>query len=113
MTYVRVIDGHLSRREKSLMMSTGSAHETLKGELVCAKCYLKKADAKECQDVLLVKNAKGETTEYYVTKNKVSLESGEVLRVEEGSLYPALQRMLMNGWVRAEWGLSDTNRRVR
>ena len=51
--------------------------ETLKGELVCAKCYLKKADAKECQDVLLVKNAKGETTEYYVTKNKVSQESGE------------------------------------
>ena len=51
--------------------------KTLKGELVCAKCYLNKADAKECQDVLLVKNASGETVEFYVTKNQVSQESGE------------------------------------
>lgn len=50
---------------------------TLKGELVCAKCALNKADAKECQDVLLVKDAKGKTTEYYIAKNKVSQESGE------------------------------------
>jgi len=49
---------------------------TLKGEMVCAKCFLNKPDAKECQDVLLVKNA-GKTTEYYITKNKVSQESGE------------------------------------
>lgn len=53
-----------------------AAEQTLKGELVCAKCYLNKPDAKECQDVLLVKNA-GKTTEYYITKNKVSQESGE------------------------------------
>ena len=50
---------------------------TLKGEMVCAKCYLNKPDASECQDVLLVKDAKGATTEYYITKNKVSQESGE------------------------------------
>ena len=50
---------------------------TFKGEMVCAKCYLKKADATECQDVLLVKDAKGATTEYYITKNDVSKESGE------------------------------------
>jgi hypothetical protein len=49
---------------------------TLKGELVCARCYLNKPDATECQDVLLVKDAMG-TTEYYVTKNKVSQDSGE------------------------------------
>jgi len=36
-----------------------------------------------------------------------------VLRVEEGSLYPALQRLLRQGWVQAEWGISQTNRRVR
>ena len=54
-----------------------ASEETLKGEMVCAKCYLNKPDAKECQDVLLVKNAKSETVEYYVTKNKVSQESGE------------------------------------
>jgi PadR family transcriptional regulator PadR len=39
--------------------------------------------------------------------------SQDVLTVEEGSLYPALQRMLMKGWVEAEWGLSDNNRRAR
>jgi hypothetical protein len=49
---------------------------TLKGEMVCARCYLNKPDAKECQDVLLVKE-RGATTEYYVTKNKVSQDSGE------------------------------------
>ena len=36
-----------------------------------------------------------------------------MLQVEEGSLYPALQKMLMKGWLKADWGVSDTNRRVR
>jgi transcriptional regulator len=39
--------------------------------------------------------------------------SDEVLQVEEGSLYPALQRMLIKGWVSAEWGQSENNRRAR
>jgi PadR family transcriptional regulator, regulatory protein PadR len=39
--------------------------------------------------------------------------SDDVLQVEEGSLYPALQRLLVKGWVRAEWGTSDNNRRAR
>ncbi|HEY3624715.1 MAG TPA: PadR family transcriptional regulator [Terracidiphilus sp.] len=39
--------------------------------------------------------------------------SGEVLRVEEGSLYPALHRMEQEGWIAAEWGLSENNRRAR
>ena len=39
--------------------------------------------------------------------------SDEVLQVEEGSLYPALQRLALKGWVEAEWGLSDSNRRAR
>ena len=37
----------------------------------------------------------------------------DVLRVEEGSLYPALYRMLRKGWIAAEWGLSDNNRRAK
>ena len=49
---------------------------TLKGEIVCARCYLNKPDAKECQDVLLVKDPKG-TTDYYIAKNKVSQDAGE------------------------------------
>ena len=39
--------------------------------------------------------------------------SHDVLQVEEGSLYPALQRMLVKGWVTAEWGATDENRRAR
>jgi transcriptional regulator len=39
--------------------------------------------------------------------------SGDVLSVEEGSLYPALQRMLIKGWVNGEWGRTDENRRAR
>jgi len=39
--------------------------------------------------------------------------SEEVLRVEEGSLYPALQRMLLKGWIKGEWGKTDENRRAR
>lgn len=39
--------------------------------------------------------------------------SDSVLQVEEGSLYPALQRMLIKGWVKAEWGLTGNNRRAR
>lgn len=39
--------------------------------------------------------------------------SADVLQVEEGSLYPALQRMLVKGWVVAEWGASENNRRAR
>jgi len=74
----------LTRREMLLSMAAAAlaspafaADETFKGEMVCAKCYLNKPDAKECQDVLLVKDAAGATTEYYITKNKVSQESGE------------------------------------
>ena len=39
--------------------------------------------------------------------------SDEVFFVEEGSLYPALQRMLVKGWVAVEWGVTDENRRAR
>jgi len=39
--------------------------------------------------------------------------SGDVLQVEEGSLYPALQRLELNGWIEGEWGVSSNNRRAR
>ena len=39
--------------------------------------------------------------------------SGDVLQVEEGSLYPALQRLALKGWVKSEWGPSENNRRAR
>jgi transcriptional regulator len=49
----------------------------------------------------------------YGIAQRIHLLSSDVLRVEEGSLYPALQRILLKGWVTAEWGVSDTNRKVR
>ena len=55
-----------------------AAEQTLEGTLVCAKCYLKRADAHECQDVLLVQAASGAKLEYYVKKNEVAKQAGEV-----------------------------------
>lgn len=49
----------------------------------------------------------------YAISHRIRQLSSEVLQVEEGSLYPALQKMLMKGWVKAEWGVSDTKRQVR
>jgi PadR family transcriptional regulator len=49
----------------------------------------------------------------YAIAQRIHSLSSEVLRVEEGSLYPALQRILLKGWVTAEWGISETNRKVR
>jgi hypothetical protein len=56
---------------------------TLTGSVMCAKCSLKKADAKECQDVLVVKDAKGATTEFYLVKNDVEKKFGHVCTGEK------------------------------
>lgn len=49
----------------------------------------------------------------YAISKRIKQCSSELLDVEEGSLYPALQRMLVKGWVEAEWGVTETNRRAR
>jgi PadR family transcriptional regulator, regulatory protein PadR len=49
----------------------------------------------------------------YEIANSIQRISQDVLQVEEGSLYPALQRMLIKGWVTAEWGTTEGNRRAR
>lgn len=49
----------------------------------------------------------------YAIAQRIHSLSSEVLRVEEGVLYPALQRILLKGWVKSEWGVSETNRKVR
>jgi len=49
----------------------------------------------------------------YAIAQRIRQLSGDVLGAEEGSLYPALQRILMEGWVAAEWGTSESGRRVR
>ena len=49
----------------------------------------------------------------YAIAQRIHQLSSEVLQVEEGSLYPALQKMLLKGWVKAEWTTSETGRQVR
>jgi PadR family transcriptional regulator len=56
--------------------------------------------------------AKGSMHGYGITLH-IQRVSNDVLRVEEGSLYPALHRMEQEGWIRAEWGISENNRRAR
>ena len=59
------------------VVSMARAEETtLSGTMVCAKCTLKKADATKCQDVLVVTDDKGATTEYYIAKNAASEQAG-------------------------------------
>jgi transcriptional regulator len=49
----------------------------------------------------------------YEIASSIQQISDDVLQVEEGSLYPALQRMLLKGWVTAKWGVTSGNRRAR
>lgn len=49
----------------------------------------------------------------YAIARRIKQSSDDVLTIEEGSLYPALNRMLAKGWVKAEWGVSETNRKAR
>ena len=57
--------------------------------------------------------ARGGEMHGYEIANSIQQISEDVLRVEEGSLYPALQRMLIKGWVTAKWGTTAGNRRAR
>ena len=56
--------------------------------------------------------ARGPLHGYGITLH-LQMVSKDILRVEEGSLYPALHRMEQDGWVSAEWGISENNRRAR
>ena len=49
----------------------------------------------------------------YAVASRIQQISEDLLRVEEGSLYPALHRMEQDGWVESEWGMTESNRRAR
>lgn len=63
--------------------------------------------------MLVLRVLRSEPLHGYAIAQRIRQLSGSVLDAEEGSLYPTLQRMLMEGWVSAEWGISETKRRVR
>jgi PadR family transcriptional regulator PadR len=64
-------------------------------------------------DMLILKTLTRGPMHGYGIAAAIKRVSNDVLTVEEGSLYPALQRLLLQGWVKAEWKTSETNRRAR
>jgi transcriptional regulator len=63
--------------------------------------------------MLILRVLQGGPSHGYAIAQRIRDVSDDVLGAEEGSLYPALQRMLIEGWVAADWGVSETGRRVR
>jgi PadR family transcriptional regulator, regulatory protein PadR len=64
-------------------------------------------------DMLILRTLARGASHGYGIAERIRQVSSEVLQVGESSLYPALQRLLLNGWVTAEWGASENNRRAR
>lgn len=64
-------------------------------------------------DLLVLKALSGGPRHGYGVARWLEESSRDLLSIEEGSLYPALYRMEDRGWIRSEWGLSDSNRRAR
>jgi transcriptional regulator len=78
-------------------MPTRSRHDVLQGTL----------------NLIVLKSLQGGPKHGYAITQHIERVSTELLRVEEGSLYPALHRMEQEGWISSQWGLTDTNRRAR
>jgi transcriptional regulator len=64
-------------------------------------------------DLLILRTLQRGSMHGYGIAQHLRSASNDILQVGESSLYPALQRLLLNGWVRAEWGTSENNRRAR
>src|SRR6188768_372255 len=64
-------------------------------------------------DMLILKALSRGTLHGYAIAQFIERASADVLRVEEGALYPALHRLEVRGWLRATWGTSENNRRAR
>jgi transcriptional regulator len=64
-------------------------------------------------DMLVLKTISAAPLHGYGIAQHIKLLSRDVLQVDEGSLYPALQRMRQRGWLRADWGMTQNNQRAR
>ena len=64
-------------------------------------------------DLLILKTLSGGPKHGYAVARHIQQASEDFLRVEEGSLYPCLHRMERRGWIAAEWGVSESNRRAK
>jgi transcriptional regulator len=63
--------------------------------------------------LILTTLARGGSQHGYAIAQRIHHVTEEALRIEEGSLYPALQRMTANNWLKAQWGTTDTGRKAR
>jgi transcriptional regulator len=64
-------------------------------------------------ELLILKSLTSGPKHGYAIVEHLRLASRDVLHIGESALYPALQRLLLNGWTKAEWGVSEANRRAR
>jgi PadR family transcriptional regulator len=64
-------------------------------------------------DLLILKTLALEAQHGWAISERIQQISSEVLRVQQGSLYPALHRLERRGWIKARWGTSDNNRRAK
>jgi len=64
-------------------------------------------------DLLIMRTIASQPLHGWAIAQRIEQLSKEVLQVNQGSLYPALQRLERQGWITAEWGMSETNRRAR
>jgi len=64
-------------------------------------------------DMLILKSLQNEPRHGLGIADRIQQMSQEILRVEQGSLYPALYRLEAQGWIKAEWGTSENNRKAR
>jgi transcriptional regulator len=64
-------------------------------------------------ELLVLKSLAAGPRHGYGIVEHLRIASGDLLNVGESALYPALQRLLLNGWVKGQWGLSENNRRAR
>ena len=64
-------------------------------------------------DLLIMRTIVTETLHGWAIAQRIQRLSNDVLQVNQGSLYPALQRLERQGWITADWGVTDANRRAR
>jgi transcriptional regulator len=64
-------------------------------------------------EMMILRTLKRQPLHGYALVHEIKRTSSDLLQIEEGSLYPALQRLLKEEFLKAEWGVSSTNRRIR
>jgi len=75
-------------------------------------CFSEKRSANLGRSILILRTLAAGQMHGYGIAQRLRQVSDDVLQVGEGSLYPALQRLRLNGWIKANWGASENNRRA-